>query len=82
MKFFKKKNFSSSTATEDFYLNKQQERKLTNFSKSFDYYKAVRTSKARTELLSVTLARRLLRVKQTLVLPAHVNITVITNSYD
>lgn len=48
----------------------------------FNYYKAVRSAKLRTDLLSVTLARRLLRTKRTLVLPAHTNITVITNSYD
>jgi hypothetical protein len=48
----------------------------------YDYYRAVRIAKQRTELLPITLARRLLRVNRTLVLPAHINITVITNSYD
>ena len=45
-------------------------------------YKAVKYNRYRSELVPVTLARRLLRTKRTLVLPAHVNLTVITNSYD
>lgn len=72
----------NSTHIEAMLNQKQNSRLLNHTSNVFDYYKAVRTSKSKTELLSVTLARRLLRVKQTLVLPAHINITVITNSYD
>ena len=45
-------------------------------------YKALKYSRNRGELVPVTLARRLLRTRRTLVLPAHTNITVITNSYD
>jgi heme/copper-type cytochrome/quinol oxidase subunit 2 len=45
-------------------------------------YKLIKKNKNRGDLISVTLARRLLRTKKTLVLPAHVNITLITNSYD
>jgi hypothetical protein len=45
-------------------------------------YKLIKKNKKRGELIPVTLARRLLRTKKTLVLPAHVNITLITNSYD
>lgn len=48
----------------------------------FANYQALKYNKHRTELVPVTLARRLLRTKRTLVLPAHINITVITNSYD
>lgn len=50
--------------------------------KSFNYQKAIKYNRQRHELVPVNLARRLLRTKRTLVLPAHVNITVITNSYD
>ena len=32
--------------------------------------------------MPVPLARRLLRTRRTLVLPTHVNIALITNSYD
>lgn len=46
------------------------------------YFNGIKNNKVREDLLSVTLSRRLLRTKRTLVLPAHVNITVITNSYD
>lgn len=50
--------------------------------KSFNYQRAVKYNRQRTELVPVNLARRLLRTKRTLVLPAHVNITLVTNSYD
>lgn len=45
-------------------------------------YKLIKKNKKRGELISITLARRILRTKKTLVIPAHVNITMITNSYD
>lgn len=48
----------------------------------FENYKSLKYNKHRSELVPVTLARRLLRTKRTLVLPAHVNLTIITNSYD
>ncbi len=46
------------------------------------YHLAIKYNRHRSELVPVNLARRLLRTKRTLVLPAHVNITAITNSYD
>lgn len=49
---------------------------------AFDYHRSIKYNRHRGELVPVNLARRLLRTKRTLVLPAHVNITVITNSYD
>lgn len=49
---------------------------------NFNYRLSSKINRHRSELVPVTLARRLLRTKRTLVLPAHVNITVITNSYD
>jgi heme/copper-type cytochrome/quinol oxidase subunit 2 len=45
-------------------------------------YRIVKKNRARQEVYSVHLNRRLLRTKRTLVLPAHVNLTAITNSYD
>lgn len=50
-----------------------------NLSKLYKFFKK---NKKRDEMFSVVTARRLLRTKRTLVLPAHVNITAITNSYD
>lgn len=47
-----------------------------------EYHVAVKYNRHRGELVPTNLARRLLRTKRTLVLPAHVNITVVTNSYD
>jgi heme/copper-type cytochrome/quinol oxidase subunit 2 len=50
--------------------------------KTYRLYTAIKNNKYKNELMPVTLARRLLRTKRTLVLPAHINITLITNSYD
>jgi len=59
----------------------------TNFLDSINFeptkfYRALKKNKIRHEDMPVQLSRRLLRTKKTLVLPAHVNLTVITNSYD
>ena len=54
----------------------------TAIDEAFNYRISARINRHRSELVPVTLARRLLRTKRTLVLPAHVNLTVITNSYD
>lgn len=48
----------------------------------YNLYASIRNNKYKTELIPVTLAKRLLRVKRSLVLPAHINLTLITNSYD
>jgi len=45
-------------------------------------YRLMKKNKKRSDLIPVTLARRILRTKRTLVLPAHVNITLVTNSFD
>jgi hypothetical protein len=45
-------------------------------------YTSFKKRKKRDEMTSVVASRRLLRTKRTLVLPAHVNLTAITNSYD
>jgi hypothetical protein len=42
----------------------------------------IKKNRKRQEVFSVALNRRLLRTKKTLVVPAHANITAITNSYD
>lgn len=68
-----KKNTITSTAA---FSNKSL------LDESFNYQRAIKYNRQRTELVPVNLARRLLRTKRTLVLPAHVNLTVITNSYD
>lgn len=56
--------------------------KSKQISDTFNYRLATKINRYRSELVPVTLARRLLRTKRTLVLPAHVNLTLITNSYD
>ena len=45
-------------------------------------YRMMKKNKVRHEAIPVVYSKRLLRVKRTLVIPAHVNITAITNSYD
>nr|YP_010147329.1 cytochrome c oxidase subunit 2 [Thuricola similis]QQP22140.1 cytochrome c oxidase subunit 2 [Thuricola similis] len=59
-----------------------QKTQTINSNNAYYFYSSLKLNKKRSEVLSVNLARRLLRTKRTLVLPAHVNITVITNSYD
>lgn len=45
-------------------------------------YRLMKKNKKRSELIPINLARRIIRTKRTLVLPAHINITVVTNSFD
>jgi len=45
-------------------------------------YKRIKKQKVRDELTNILLSRRLLRTRRTLVLPAHTNLTLITNSFD
>lgn len=45
-------------------------------------YNLIARSHKHAELMSVQLSRRLLRTQRTLVLPAQINLTLITNSYD
>lgn len=48
----------------------------------YNLYNNFKTNRNKSELIPSTLAKRLLRTKRTLVLPAHINITLITGSYD
>lgn len=45
-------------------------------------HRLLKKNRMRAESFSVSLSRRLLRTKKTIVLPAYVNIGLITNSYD
>jgi len=45
-------------------------------------YRMLKKNKQRSEVFSIVTNRRMIRTKRTLVLPAHVNITIISNSYD
>jgi len=69
---------SSNFEKEDNNLNA----KVRGLEDNLNYRISSKINRHRSELVPVTLARRLLRTKRTLVLPAHVNLTVITNSYD
>ena len=63
------------------YTHIEQFSNKSNIDK-YNLYTGVKNNKYKNEMIPVTLARRLLRTKRTLVLPAHINITLITNSYD
>jgi hypothetical protein len=54
----------------------------SNYGDANKQYRFFRKNKKRYENTSVLISRRLLRTRRTLVLPAHVNLTAITNSYD
>lgn len=73
--------------------NKFKGQILLNRDNSLDYihnnqdnlsnkYKFFMKNKIRGEEASIVTNRRMIRTKRTLVLPAHVNLTAITNSYD
>jgi len=63
------------------YLSSNQILKTLEFEPTA-MYRLLKKNKLRSETFSVQLSRRLLRTKKTLVLPAHINITLISNSYD
>jgi hypothetical protein len=52
------------------------------YSDANKQYRFFRKNKKRYENTSILLSKRMLRTRRTLVLPAHVNLTAITNSYD
>lgn len=62
-------------------LNNEIFEQETNIDRTIQYH-LIMKNKKRSDLMPVTLAKRILRVKKTLILPAHMNITLITNSYD
>lgn len=71
---------SGKYSTNPFLKNKNIiEENLNNATKQ---YRLVKKAKSRAEKFNVKNWNRLLRSRRVLVLPAHVNITVITNSFD
>lgn len=59
--------------------NNQLERSSNDLTKNYNFF---RKNKKRADDTNINVSRRMIRTKRTLVLPAHVNITAITNSYD
>lgn len=55
---------------------------IQDFSSPTVQYNLMKKNKVRYANTSVVLSKRMLRTRRTLVLPAHVNITAVTNSYD
>jgi hypothetical protein len=83
-KKYKKLRFFSFSRISKF--NNKTYTHINNFvDDKFDKYQAytaIKNNKHKNESIPVTLAKRLLRTKRTLMLPAHINITLITGSYD
>jgi len=55
---------------------------IQDFGSPTKQYNLMKKNKSRYSNTSVVLSKRMLRTRRTLVLPAHVNITAVTNSYD
>lgn len=47
-----------------------------------NYYKLIKKNKNHSDLIASTLNKRLLRTKKTLTIPAHINLSLITSSFD
>jgi hypothetical protein len=45
-------------------------------------YKMFKLNKKKTDVNNLNVNRRMLRTRRTLILPAHVNVTAVTNSFD
>ena len=72
--FDNKINYSNENFKENNILNYNIKKKII--------YNFIKSNRKRHETISNSLSRRLLRTKRTLTLPVHLNITVITGSYD
>lgn len=82
-KFKKLKKFTVQSNTNYYNMNFTN---IINFTDNkfnkYNYFNSIKNNKHKNELIPVNLSKRLLRTKRTLVLPVHINITVITSSYD
>jgi heme/copper-type cytochrome/quinol oxidase subunit 2 len=74
-------DFINKISKGNFYLKNQYSIE-SDLKKPTTTYRMFKKNRFRNEKLNVVVSKRLLRVKKTLVLPTHVNITAITNSYD
>lgn len=72
---------NEKTVKNHFTLNNQYSIE-TDIQNPGRYYRMLRKNRVRSENMPVVVSKRLLRVKKTLVLPTHINITAVTNSYD
>lgn len=80
-KQFTDANYQDKVAKGNFTLNNTYSIE-TDLENPGRYYRMLRKNRIREEKMPVVVAKRLLRVKKTLVLPTHINITAVTNSYD
>jgi heme/copper-type cytochrome/quinol oxidase subunit 2 len=73
---------SDKVVKNNFTLNNQYSITTDSVENPTRYYRMFRKNRIRSENMPVVVSKRLLRVKRTLVLPTHINITAVTNSYD
>lgn len=83
----KYKKLRSFVFTQNYRFNNRSYKSIGNFINNenfnkYNLYTAIKNNKSKSETIPVTIARRLLRTKRTLILPAHINITLIASSYD
>ena len=83
-KFLKNyKNIENKDLIFNGFLNLNEDNVLDdNIKNPTKYYRMLRKNRLRGEDMPVSISKRLLRVKKTLVIPTNINITAITNSYD
>ena len=87
---FRQKRYKKLKAFSFSSINKYNNTTYTHISnflnnenfKKYNLYGNIKNNKYKSELIPLSLAKRLLRTKRTLVLPAHINLTLITGSYD
>lgn len=75
-------NFTKRVKSSNYTFLSQNSIILENDFNATKRYKFFKKSKSRDELTNLVLSKRILRTRRTLVLPAHLNITAITNSFD
>jgi len=73
---------TSSIVKKSFSLHNQYSVEHENVINPRRHYRMLKKNRVRSEVMPVIVSKRLLRVKRTLVIPTHINITAITNSYD
>ncbi len=94
----KQKRYTIKNKLKPYFIEQKKKKKIIKFSgrsmllnnsildefikKPSSTHKIIKKNKIKSQELQLPLSKRLLRTKRTLVLPAQLNITVITNSFD
>jgi len=82
LEYYKTQGLSTTKSTNSGKLNfsgNQLDYTTANLTRNYKFFMK---NKVRADDTNIGVSRRMIRTKRTLVLPAHVNLTAITNSYD